>query len=210
VTFPSTSVADRYANQDPESLRPLVVLTSENQRELIHQLRDQAEAWLASRGIDQYTASPQSKSAFAHADIDRLFEAGQFVGIQKPDERGAVNPDSPIAAVLAITEPDPDFWTPEEMAEPQAYISRFLVAEHGGFHGKNLLFAVQKAEVRHGSRWLRLDCWRTNKKLHQYYLDHGFQRVRTQTVEGRMSGELFEFDLQKRATAIELEERAKI
>lgn len=180
------SAVERYADQDKRWFPPLVFLASEAERELVHQLRDDAAAWLAGRGIDQYTTGPHSRSDRAHDDIDRLFDAGQFVG---------VSDDGRITAVIAITEPDPDFWSPEEMAEPQAYLTRFHVAEHGKFHGFKLLAALKAAEVRHGSKWLRLDCWRTNTRLHEYYRRQGFKRVRTEVVPGRASGELFQYDL---------------
>lgn len=196
MTKTMLSVSDRYADQ-LDQLCTLVFLETEEHRALVHRLRDEAEAWLAAQGIDQFTASPASKSAHAHDDIDRLFDAGQFLGVNKSDENGARLPE--IAAVAAITEPDPDFWTPEEMTESQAYLSRFLVAEHGRNYGLDLLFGIRGAELRRGTRWLRLDCWRTNTKLHDYYLRHGFERVRTEVVPGRMSGELFQYDLKRRS-----------
>lgn len=181
------SAADRYADQDKRWFpSQLAFLDREEHRDLIHRLRNEAEEWVASKGLDQYSAGPNSKSEFAHADIDRLFDAGQFVGLVMDDK---------IAAVVAITESDKDFWTPEEMAEPQGYLTRFLVAEHGRHYGLHLLSAVHTAEVRRGSRWLRLDVWRTNTRLHEYYLKQGFERVRTEVVPGRMSGELFQKDL---------------
>ncbi|GAA1566710.1 hypothetical protein GCM10009789_20270 [Kribbella sancticallisti] len=182
------SAPERYADQEKRWFPPLTFLETEQQRRLVHQLRDQAEQWVASKGLDQYEHGPHSKSEYAHADIDRLFDAGQFVG-RCVDNR--------IVAVVAITEPDPDFWTPAEMAEPQGYLTRFLVAEHGKFHGQALLSAVETAEIRRGSKWLRLDVWRTNTKLHDYYLRQGFERVRTAVVPGRMSGELFQMDLHR-------------
>ncbi|MFC0624748.1 GNAT family N-acetyltransferase [Kribbella deserti] len=186
MTTTGLSVSDRYADQDRRWFPPLVFLEREEHRELIHRLRNEAEEWVASKGLDQYTAGPNSKSEFAHSDIDRLFDAGQFVGIAPHDQ---------VVAVVAVTEPDADFWTPEEIAEPQGYLSRFLVAEHGKHYGANLLSAVKTAEMRRGSRWLRLDVWRTNTALHAYYMRQGFKHVRTEVVPGRMSGALFQMDL---------------
>jgi hypothetical protein len=204
MTNTDTSLVARYADQFTPELRPffppLTFLETEDHRRLIHDLRDQAEAWLRMQGIDQFTASAASKSAHAHDDIDRLFDAGQFAGLSENGD---------IKAVVAITDPDPDFWTPSEVAEPQGYLSRLLVAEHGRFYGQRLLFAVQAAEIRLGSRWLRLDCWRTNAKLHAYYLARGFVRVRTAVVPGRMSGELFQYDLHRRSDVSSLDHDAR-
>lgn len=190
------SARERYADQDPKWFPPLELLHSEEHRQLIHDWRAKAERWLSDRGIDQYTAGPHSKSATSHERIDRLFDAGQFVG---RTENGR------LTAVVAITAPDPDFWTPAEMSEPQGYLTHFHVGEHGHFHGTKLLFAVMAAEARRGSRWLRLDCWRGNTKLHEYYLRHHFQRVRSTIVPGRSSGELFQYDLAQPGIVAELE-----
>ena len=192
MTKTMLSLSERYAELDERYLHPLVILENEEHRQLVHRLRDESAKWLAGRGIDQYSTGPHSKSARGHEGIDRLFDAGQFVGW---DVAGR------IVSVAAITEPDPDFWTPEEMAEPQAYLTHFHVAEHGKHHGLHLLFAIRGNERRIGSRWLRLDCWRTNTKLHDYYLRFGFERVRTEVVPGRMSGELFQYDLRERSTS---------
>lgn len=159
----------------------LIPLHSTEHRDLVHTLRSNAERWLEGKGLDQYQRGP--RSAAAHEDIDRLFDRGEFVGLEL---------DGRIAAVVAITDPDPDFWTPEEMTEPQGYISRFLVAEHGTGAGAKLLDTVATREADRGARWLRLDCWRSNTGLHDYYLRHGFEHVRTMEVPGRNSGALFQ------------------
>lgn len=161
-------------------LQPL----DESHRALVHELRREAEAWLAAKGLDQYGVGPRAK--VAHQDIDQMMDRREFVG-------WFVN--GQVKAVLALTTPDPDFWTPAEMSEPQGYISRFLVREHGQGHGDALLEAVAKDQADVGSRSLRLDCWKTNHQLHRYYLTRGFRHVRTVDVPGRMSGALFQRDL---------------
>ena len=45
--------------------------------------------------------------------IDRVFDRGDFVGLEV---------DGQLVAVGAVTSPDPDFWTPAERAQPQAYV----------------------------------------------------------------------------------------
>jgi hypothetical protein len=52
-------------------------------------------------------------------------------------------------------------------------------------------YAATIAEMR-GASVLRLDCSRTNDRLHRYYHDHGFDRVAIVEVPGRKSGALFE------------------
>ncbi|REF37721.1 GNAT family N-acetyltransferase [Thermasporomyces composti] len=159
----------------------LVELRDEHNRVLIHQLRTHAEQWLAAKGLDQYRGP---RSHLVHPDIDRLFDKGAFVGWVI---------DGDVKAVLAIDEHDPDFWTREEMAEPGVtYITRFMAREHGHGYGASLLRALAEREASRGQRYIRLDCWRTNTRLHEYYRTQGFRHVRTEIVEGRMSGALFE------------------
>jgi hypothetical protein len=65
--------------------------------------------------------------AQVHANIDREFDAYPFLGWVV---------DGEVVAMLAIIEPEAD-WTSEELAEPQTYISRFFVVEHGKRYGRN-------------------------------------------------------------------------
>jgi hypothetical protein len=48
--------------------------------------------------------------------------------------------------------------------------------------GRFLDWAGDRA-CRAGAQWLRLDAWTTNERLQRYYLDQGFQYVRT-VLEG--------------------------
>jgi hypothetical protein len=45
---------------------------------------------------------------------------------------------------------------------------------------------------------IRLNCWSTNTRLHAYYIAHGFKHVRTADVPGRMSGALFQREVDQR------------
>ena len=48
-------------------------------------------------------------------------------------------------------------------------------------------------EAEHaGRKWLRLDAWRTNTALHDYYRRHGFADVSTISLPWRGSGALFQ------------------
>ncbi|MEV6411877.1 hypothetical protein [Kribbella sp. NPDC051718] len=62
---------------------------------------------------------------------------------------------------MAIIVPEADFWTPEELAEPQTYISRFFFVEHGKDYGPDLLDAVREQARSDHKDWVRLNCWST-------------------------------------------------
>jgi ribosomal protein S18 acetylase RimI-like enzyme len=157
-----------------------IIQLNDTHRALIHQLRNDAERWLGAKGLDQYRGV---NAPYAHRALDRLLDAGQFVGWEV---------DHQIRAVAAITAADLDFWTVGEALEPVTYLARFMVGQHGKGWGEILLEAIASRETARGSEALRLDCWRSNTGLHRYYEQHGFRHVRTVVVPGRQSGALFE------------------
>jgi GNAT superfamily N-acetyltransferase len=162
----------------------MLITLDESHRQLVHQARDDAGEWLATKGTDQYRGGLDM--AQVHANIDHDFDKFFFVGWEL---------DGRVVAMMAIIDPEADFWTAEELAEPQTYISRFFVIEHGKSFGSALLEAVIEHAEQDGKHWVRLNCWSTNTKLHDYYRAHGFEHVRTCNVPGRMSGALFERNL---------------
>lgn len=159
----------------------MLITLDESHRKLVHQVRDDAGEWLATKGTDQYRGGLDM--AKVHANIDHDFDAYPFVGWMV---------DGEVVAMMALIEPEADFWTADELAEPQTYISRFFVVEHGKGYGSALLTAIVNLAREEGKRWVRLNCWSTNTKLHSYYVQHGFEHVRTCHVQGRMSGALFQ------------------
>jgi GNAT superfamily N-acetyltransferase len=161
----------------------LAALDTDEHRALVHELRDAAEKWLTAKGLDQFQGPRRSQ---AHEDIDLLFDQGRFLGWFIG---GAVT------AVVALADPDPDFWTQPEQDEPQTYLSRFLVREHGRRHGEQLLRAVVAHAEGRGDHWVRLDCWKTNTDLHLYYRGRGFEQLPTVDVAGRLSGAKFQMPI---------------
>ncbi len=159
----------------------MLITLDESHRKLVHQVRDDAGKWLSTKGTDQYRGGLDMDQV--HANIDADFDRFPFVGWEIGGR---------VVAMMAIIDPEADFWTPEERAESQTYISRFFVVEHGKDYGSALLEAVVDRARVEGKRWVRLNCWSTNTKLHEYYIDHGFEHVRTCDVPGRMSGALFQ------------------
>jgi GNAT superfamily N-acetyltransferase len=161
----------------------LAKLGTEEDRALVHNLRDAAEKWLIEKGLDQFQGPRRS---MAHEDIDLLFDQGRFWGWVVGDT---------VTAVVAWADPDPDFWTPQERAEPQTYLSRFLVREHGRRHGEQLLRAVVARAEDRGDHWIRLECWKSNTDLHLYYRKRGFEQLPTVDVPGRLSGAKFQMPI---------------
>ncbi|QFY05593.1 GNAT family N-acetyltransferase [Nonomuraea phyllanthi] len=145
-------------------------------------LRAESERWLARRGIQQWTA----KWDEVGREKIRRNIANRETWVFEDD--GDV-----IATVTLNTRPDLDFWNPDRDG-PALYLYKLLLARDraGESLGADIVnWSVNQAALR-GFPWLRLDVWRNNHGLQRYYLDQGFEHVRTVEVPGRDSGACFQ------------------
>ncbi|MFI7087692.1 GNAT family N-acetyltransferase [Streptomyces anulatus] len=136
----------------------------------LQQFRQDAAAWLAGQGSDQWsTPYPEE---LLHASI----EAGDVFLFH--DDRG---PQDPVATVTLDAHADPALWEPEEIKERALYVHKLTLAEPGGGAGlgTRILDWCGDRAARAGARWLRLDAWTTNTALQDYYRKHGFTHLRT-------------------------------
>ncbi|MGY4919999.1 GNAT family N-acetyltransferase [Streptomyces sp. 900116325] len=145
------------------------------------QFRVDAAAWLAPLGTDQWS------TPFPSDHIAASVNAGEVFLVKESEEGEAV------ATVTLDHRIDPeiwDLWTPEERAEPALYVHKLTVDRRyrGRDLGGQILDWAGDLAARQGARWLRLDAWTSNSKLHRYYLLHGFQHVRTTTDPDEVSG----------------------
>jgi GNAT superfamily N-acetyltransferase len=165
----------------PDDLQTLVVL------------RDQASQWLATRGIDQWSAPWPSEDLMAEGILRNIHAGETFIVWD-----GAI----PAATITINRTPRPGQWTDAEVAEPALYAHKLTVARpYGGCGiGAELLDWTGARGARTGAKWIRVDVWTTNTKLQQYYLDQGFSHVRTVTLPGDPSGALFQRPTQHATT----------
>ena len=152
----------------------------DNDRALLHELRTASEKWLAEKGLDQYQGHWSER---AHANIDQLLDDRRFVALCDGNDE--------VLAVAALVGPDLDFWTEEDDLHSAWYVARLMVARHGEGAGARLLDALALAAALDGRQYLRLDCWRRNTGLHNFYEQQGFQFVRVEMLKSRESGALF-------------------
>lgn len=149
--------------------------------ETILQWRRETAAWLRDRyGIDQWS------NPYPPAKILGTIEAGQV---------WMLHDDGPsIATVTVIAQEDDERWTAEERHESAHYVHKLNVvrAYSGQNVGSALLDWASRRAATMGAQWLRLDAWTTNPHLRQYYLDRGFEYVRTVKTPGIVSGALFQ------------------
>lgn len=143
-------------------------------------LRREAERWLASRGITQWTRRWETVA------VEKLQRAtGQR-------RAWVVEVDGTVGATVTLGGPDEDLW---RIADgPALYLYKLIVARrHAGLGIGAMLcdWACDQAAL-HGYPALRLDVWHTNTRLIEYYSSQGFTHIRTELVPGRDTGALFE------------------
>lgn len=147
-------------------------------------LRDEASCWIAAKGGDQWQEAwptPDQQSERIAASI----AAGETWMLHDEDQ---------VAGTVAVDEfSDPHLWAPHEQAEPAYYVHRLVIPRIYAGHrlGAQVLDWACDLAARDGKRWIRIDVWTTNNQLQQYYLDHGFQHVRTLHTD-YPSGALFQ------------------
>ncbi|MCX5246978.1 GNAT family N-acetyltransferase [Streptomyces sp. NBC_00201] len=129
--------------------------------------RQEAAAWLSKLGTDQWSRPYPA---------DRLLET---------IESGTVfmvrDGDATVATITLTPDPEEGLWTEQELSEPSLFINKLTVARtHAGRNlGGRLLDWAGDRAFRASAKWLRLDAWTANEGLQRYYLDQGFEHVRT-------------------------------
>lgn len=168
-------------------------------------LLDETSAWLRSKGIgDQWPSSFRQPSA-TDVNRDRLGELHKYAQLGQLWVLRDGGYGGQAVATAAVTHlPDMDFaacWpgAPEgHHFSAGLWDARYLcrMAASRSVRGQGvgavmIDFAVWLARTA-GVTYLRLDCSKTNTKLHAYYEGAGFDRVGTADVAGRLSGALFQ------------------
>src|ERR1035441_9273947 len=127
---------------------------------LIVHLIDDAAAWLRTQGTDQWakpwpTRAERDRRVMAHLRAGKTWIAW----------------DACTAAATITFDPDADpYWPQQQLRDPAVYIHRLVVSRHyaGAQLGAGLLdWAGRTARRDHGARWIRLNAWTTNHRLHQ-------------------------------------------
>ncbi|MFF3735184.1 GNAT family N-acetyltransferase [Streptomyces sp. NPDC002476] len=146
-------------------------------------LRIEAEQWLVQAGIDQWRNPRTRGPALAKWMLD--VDGGRT---------WIVEDSHAVLATVTLASPDMDFWRENDHPQNALYIAKLITArsaKNSHLGGRLLDWAAGQAQQQ-GKSWIRLDCWRSNTRLQQYYLREGFRHVRTERPEHRLSGWLGE------------------
>ena len=135
--------------------------------------RDEAAAWLAADGIDQWQEPWPTEDLMVEGML-RNIEAGETFIVWDDDH-------TPAATITVNRWAKPELWTEQERAEPALYAHKVTVdrAYGGQGLGAELLDWAGTKAADEGADWLRVDVWTTNERLQHYYLREGFTYVRT-------------------------------
>ncbi|MCW8379390.1 GNAT family N-acetyltransferase [Streptomyces justiciae] len=129
--------------------------------------REEAASWLSELGSDQWSRPYPADRLLATIEAGTVF---------------MVRDHETTAATITLT-PDPEegLWSPEELSEPSIFINKLTVSRRyaGQNLGGRLLDWAGDRAFRSAAKWLRLDAWTSNEALQRYYVQQGFEYVRT-------------------------------
>jgi GNAT superfamily N-acetyltransferase len=103
--------------------------------------------------------------------------------------------DTQPAATLTVSSNHHTIWPEETRREPAVYVRRIVVSRQyaGRGLGSQLLdWAGLRANRAYNARWVRVDVWTTNEKLHDYYKSQGFTHRGLCPIPGYPSATLFQ------------------
>ncbi|MFJ6788824.1 GNAT family N-acetyltransferase [Streptomyces angustmyceticus] len=138
--------------------------------------REEAAAWLTQLGSDQW---------------QRPYPADRLLATIRCGTVFMVLDEEVTAATITLTpEAEEGLWTEQELGEPSMFVNKLTVARtHAGQNlGGRLLDWAGDRAYRSEAKWLRLDAWTTNDALQRYYLQQGFEHVRTVLEGGAVNG----------------------
>jgi GNAT superfamily N-acetyltransferase len=144
-------------------------------------LLEDAKTWLGKQGSDQWQYATNVEALRGSIVAGECWlivdETLGTVGTASLDENA-----------------DPEFWVAEDQPSDALYVHRMIVrrSQAGRNLGGAILDWAADQAWHRGKRWLRLDAWRTNATLADYYRNQGFAWVRTVELPHRRSGILFQ------------------
>lgn len=134
----------------------------------ILELLDDSIHWLQDMGIDQW-ATPWPDEERRNERITRdLSEGKTWFALD----------GTAVAGTITIDPDGNDIWPVEKRSEKAVYVRRVIVRRHYaglGLGARLLDWAADVAARAHEARWIRIDVWTTNRRLHAYYQMQGFR-----------------------------------
>jgi GNAT superfamily N-acetyltransferase len=153
-------------------------------------LIEEARCWLWVKGTDQWERSWPDMAA-RDARVLRGLEGGKTWIVW--------DRDIPAATLTVTTRRNAAVWSEPtcncDLAERAVYVHRLITArEYVGFGlGAELIdWAGLRGQRLYGAKWIRIDVWTSNKRLHGYYQKRGFEPCGWCADPSYPSGALFQ------------------
>lgn len=148
-------------------------------------MRAEAAAWLGALGTDQWSRPFPDEATQTQRLLSSIL-AGETWMVRDGVET--------VGTITINDFANPLLWTEAECAQPARYVHKMTVRRsHAGTGlGARMLDWSGDRAAAEGARWLRLDAWTTNEKLHAYYRRQGFEHVRSVARPDYPSGALFQ------------------
>jgi len=133
--------------------------------EAVYQVSLDAQQWLQSRGIYQWTVLMNSKEGQRQL-LDRILHAEVYLALLDGDPVGT----------LSLQWEDPFFWDERGEDGLAGYVHALAIRRKVGGHGvgRALIHWAMRLIAGHGRPLIRLDCMADNPALCAYYARLGF------------------------------------
>lgn len=139
-----------------------------DERDVVLELLSDSIRWLQRMGIDQW-ATPWPDEERRNERITQDLAEGKT---------WLVLDGSAVAGTITLDPTDSGIWPADRRAAKAVYVRKVIVGRHYaglGLGARLFDWAADVAAHGHGARWIRIDVWTTNQRLHAYYRRLGFQ-----------------------------------
>ena len=128
------------------------------------ELWNEAKDWLAAQGLDQW------QYPIKMHNVDRAIDARECWLVEPPHGPA-------VATITLESDADRTLWRPDEMPDDALYVHRLVVRRSEAHHdlGAEILDWAHDQVRKADRKFLRLDAWTNNVRLHEYYQRLGFR-----------------------------------
>jgi GNAT superfamily N-acetyltransferase len=151
----------------------------------VHTLLVEASRWLRTKGTDQWAAPWPDENGRNERIIEAIAAGRTWI----------VWDGARAAATLTASPNHHGIWPDDAGRDPAVYVRRLTVSRRyagRGLGGQLYDWAGLRASREYGARWVRVDVWTTNTRLHDYYHAQGFERCGRSPIAGYPSAALFQ------------------
>jgi len=139
-----------------------------DERDVILELLGESIRWLQRMSIDQWATPWPDEERRNERITQNLAEGKTWLVLD-----GAA-----VAGTITVDPTDSGIWPADRRAEKAVYVRKVIVGrQYAGLGLGARLFdwAADMAVHGYGARWIRVDVWTTNQRLHAYYRRLGFR-----------------------------------